>query len=99
METCVALMQLHQTNVHESGGARQRPPKMPRPELAQDITEEDWQVFIKRWELFCRGTSLAPQQISAQLLACCEPTLHTALLREDPGIADKSEKDILSEKA
>ena len=96
LETCIALMQLHQTNVHESGGARQRPPKMPRPELAQDITEEDWHVFTKRWELFCRGTSLAPQQISAQLLACCEPTLHTALLREDPGIADKPEADILS---
>ena len=96
LETCVALMQLHQTNVHESGGARQRPPKMPRPELTQDITEEDWHVFTKRWELFRRGTSLAPQQVSAQLLACCEPTLHTALLREDPGIADKSEKDILS---
>ena len=72
MVTCVAMMQLHQQNVHGSADTRQRPPKMPRPTLTQGINEEDCNVFTRQWELFCKGTSLGPSQASAQLLACCE---------------------------
>ena len=89
-------MQLHQQNVHGSADTRQRPPKMPRPTLTQGINEEDWNVFTRQWELFCKGTYLGPCQASAQLLACCEPMLHNALFREDLRIADMSTDDILS---
>ena len=96
MATCVAMIQLHQQNVHDSADTRQGPPKMPRPTLTQGINEEDWNEFTRQWELFCKGTSLGPSQTSAQLLACCEATLHNTLFREDPRIADKKTDDILS---
>lgn len=68
MSTCIALMQLHQKNVHEAGWARQKPPKINRPSLQQDIGEGDWAAFTLRWEMFRDGTDLAPSQVTAQLL-------------------------------
>lgn len=96
--TCVALMQLHQKNVHDSATAAhlQKAPPLNRPELRQGVTDEDWEAFSRRWDLFRHSMTLAPRQIAAQLLACCEPELEIALFREDPFISAKSETEILA---
>ena len=97
MATCVALMQLRQRNVHDGPGTVQLPkaPPLKRPELHQGITDEDWEAFSRRWDLFSSSTTLAPRQLAAQLLACCEPELEISLFREDPRISEKSKTDIL----
>ena len=95
MTTCIALMQLHQQNVHAAQATRQKPPKINRPSLQQGIGEDDWVAFARRWDNFRKGTDLSPNQVTTQLLACCEPELEAALFREDPNIADKPEKDVL----
>ena len=82
---CIALMHLHQAQVHE-GTPRQRPPKISRPSLQQGIGEEDWLAFTRRWEVFCTGTAMDLGQATAQSLACCDPPLETALYRQDPDI-------------
>lgn len=95
MTTCIALMQLHQQNVHAAQATRQKPPKINRPSLQQGIGEDDWVAFARRWDNFRKGTDLSPNQVTTQLLACCEPELEAALFREDPNIANKPEKDVL----
>ena len=96
--TCVALMQLHQRNVHDGPAPeqQQKAPPLHRPQLRQDITDEDWEAFDRRWDLFRKSTTLTPRQVVAQLLACCEPELETVLFREDPDIAGKSEEQVLA---
>ena len=97
LATCIALMQLHQKNVHDAqADGRQKAPEVGRPNLQQGIAEEDWVVFSRRWKLFLKGTRLTRAQVISQLLACCEPSLEAALFREDPNLADKSEADILT---
>ena len=101
MATCVALMQLRQRNVHDvrdgnATGQLQKAPPLNRPVLQQGVTEEDWEAFKRRWNLLSQSTTLASRQLVAQLLACCEPELETALFREDPKINEKSETDILA---
>ncbi|KAK4305129.1 hypothetical protein Pmani_022961 [Petrolisthes manimaculis] len=95
MSTCIALMQLHQKNVHEASDVRQKPPTINRPVLQQGIGEEEWAAFTRRWDMFQKGTNLSLGQVTAQLLACCEPELEAALFREDPTIASRAEKEIL----
>lgn len=95
MSTCIALMQLHQKNVHETRDARQKPPKINRPSLQQDIGEDDWAAFTRRWEMFRSGTDLGAGQITPHLLACCEPELEAALFREDPTLASRTEEEVL----
>ena len=96
--TCVALMQLHQRNVHDGPqpGQLQKAPPLNRPILHQGVTEEDWEAFSRRWDLFSQSTTLTPRQSVAQLLACCEPELESTIFREDPTISDKSEAEILA---
>ena len=96
--TCVALMQLHQRNVHDGPQPEQlqKAPPLNRPILHQGVTEEDWEAFSRRWDLFSQSTTLTPRQSVAQLLACCEPELESAIFREDPTISDKSEAEILA---
>ena len=90
--TALQLLQLHHQQAHSSNQALQKPPKIERPPIRQGVNEEDWAAFTRRWDLFKRGTDIPPSQITAQLLACCEPDLESALFRNDPKIADKSEK-------
>ena len=96
MTTCIALMQLHQKNVHEARDTRQKPPKINRPTLQQGIGEDDWAAFTRRWDMFQNGTELSPNQVTAQLLACCEPELEAALFREDPTLANKTKDEVLN---
>lgn len=93
--TCIALMQLHQRNVHEHS-QRQPPPKISRPSVEQGVGEDDWAAFTRRWNMFRDCTELTPSQLNAQLLACCTPDLEASLFRDDPDIASRSEGEILA---
>ena len=74
MATCITLMQLHQKNQYDAqSDGRQKPPEICCPTLRQGIAEEDWEAFARRWSMLQKGTRLAEGQVTAQLLACCEP--------------------------
>ena len=94
MASCIALMQLHQANVHDAA-PRQRPPKTDRPSLRQGIGDDEWAAFTRRWEVFRNSTDMAAGQVIAQLLACCDSALEIALFRQDPGIAGRTEASVL----
>lgn len=93
--TCIQLMQLHQKNVHDVTDSRPKPPKISRPTLQQDVVEDDWAAFTRRWDMFRKGTDIAADQVTAQLLACCEPDVESALFRQDPSNANRSVEEVL----
>ena len=62
--------------------SKQRPPSMERPCISFDSTAEDWQIFLRKWQLFKRGTSLPDDQITSHLWQYCESSLGDALFQQ-----------------
>ena len=63
-----ALTHTHATaTVDPERLSKQKPPKIERPVIKKDTSEEDWNTFIKKWELFKRGTEIPGAQLTAHL--------------------------------
>ena len=74
---------------------KQRLPKIDRPELKQDTTDEDWATFEAEWKRFKRCTHMTPDEIADQLFQCCERSLGRLLLKENPEVIESGEAELL----
>ena len=74
----------------------QKLPPIPRPDIKQDVSEEDWNSFVAEWANFKRCTGIAADQVNDQLYQCCEKSLARLLLREDPNIVSQGEPKLLA---
>ena len=83
-------------NSTHAGAASSRAPKANRPEVKQDITDEEWNIFLVEWERYKKCYTFAAGQLQEQLFQCCERALGTLLLRIEPDICTKNETDMLS---
>ena len=72
---------------------KQKVPKIDRPELKQDISNEEWQSF--EWRRFKRCTEMSRSEVPDQLFQCCERSLARLLLKEDPNIIESGEDALL----
>ena len=98
----IALLTSH-GNVHLRGPgvsteSRSKQPKVDRPELIQDISDEDWETFEDEWRRFKRSwysPSTTQLEVTDQLLECCEQNLRRLLVKQDPSISSQTEVDIL----
>ena len=97
----IALLTSH-GNVHTHGrgptDARMKQPKVDRPELLQDISDEDWETYEEEWRRFKRSwytTSTTQMEVTDQLLQCCEQNLRRLLVKQDPEISSQPEHDVL----
>ena len=50
------------------------------------VSEEQWNVFSRRWVAFALGSSTDLQTSSSQLFQCAPDELENGLLKSDPGI-------------
>ena len=78
------------------GEGRQRAPKIDRPTIAKSSTEENWNSFLARWEMFKRGTRLMPGEIVQHLFQCCEEELGNDILQSHPDSTRGDESNLLS---
>ena len=94
-----ALLTVH-NNIHIGAAAphhaKQKAPKLSRPSISSESTEETWNAFKARWDLFKRGTQLTPQEVTQQLFQCCDNILGNNLLRGDPNIVSRTEDDLVT---
>ena len=96
----IAMLTSH-NNIHQGpapasrGSAKQKVPKINRPELKQDINDEEWLTFESEWKRFKRCTEMANEDIADQLIECCEKSLTRLLLKEDPNIIEAGEAALL----
>eukprot|EP00111_Clytia_hemisphaerica_P011054 TCONS_00032366-protein len=97
-EVAASLLTVH-NNAHVGAAAphnaKQKAPKLLRPSISSESTEETWNAFKARWTLFKRGTQLTPQDVTQQLFQCCDEALGNNLLRGDPNIVSKTEDEVL----
>ena len=78
-----------------SGSSSSRAPKIDRPVLKQDITDEEWTMFKREWERFKKCFSFT-DNLNDQLFQCCVDKLRDLLLRMDPNICDGTEASMLT---
>ena len=92
----LGLMQLHQTNVHSHANTqKQKPPKVDRPRVTRGISGEEWATFERKWTMFKNATHIGCDEMTSQLLACCEGELENAIYNDSGDVAGMSEDNLL----
>ena len=74
-----------------SSSNSQRLPPIPRPDVKQDISEEDWVNFEADWKNFKRCTSLSKESVANQLFQCCDKNLMRLFIWAQPDILSEGE--------
>ena len=83
----------HQRPAASSSSSQKLPP-IERPEILQDVSDEDWETFLAQWNHFKRCTDIPPDRIPDHLYMCCEKSLARLIIREDPDIIAKGEEEL-----
>ena len=94
----IALLVSHSQNhkeTHSNTATKQKTPKIDRPEIKQDISDEEWQSFEAEWYRFKKCTVMALDEVADQLFQCCDRPLKRLLMKENPEIIDEGEAALL----
>ena len=79
VETCLRLLEIHVAANHPNAAqttarpshANVKAEKARRPEMASEMSDEDWAYFLSRWADYKRATSLQGDEVVLQLMECC----------------------------
>ena len=74
----VAGTHTHTQNVAQPAQQR-RPPRVERPVLKDNITEETWNAFVQSWEIFVQGNGIPVAEQTVQLYSACDMALKAKL--------------------
>ena len=83
----------HQRAAPNASSSQKLPP-IQRPEIRQDVSDEDWASFLAEWEHFKRCTDIPTDRITDHLYLCCEKSLARLIIGEDPAIVSKGEDEL-----
>ena len=90
-----SLLIIH-NNVHiNANSSKLKPPKMDRPRIGRDCSEEGWNIFRQKWTIFKDSMELTEVEKSRQLYQCCEEDLGDAILRGHEDIVNLNEQELL----
>ena len=67
----VKLYEIHIKVKHSSSQGASKPEKAKRPELAAEMSDEDWVYFKSRWNDYKKATGITGDDIITQLMECC----------------------------
>ena len=93
-----ASMLIIHNNVHVNESAqrsKQKPPKIDRPEIGRDSSEETWNMFIAKWQMFKDGTQLSQSDTVRQLFQCCDDELGDAIIKGHSAAINSSETELM----
>jgi len=94
-----ALLTVHK-NVHVSApspAVKQNALTIQRPSISRGSTEEMWNSFCARWNIFRQGTALNRTEVCQPLFSCCDDELGNDLLRNNTNILRSAEQDLLTD--
>ena len=93
----VALLNAHVAGTHSNSSPSQarRAPKVDRPTLKDNVTEETWNAVIQSWEIFVRGNGIETNDQTVQLYTCCDTVLKTKLTAMNPNILQEPVEHVL----
>ena len=70
-------------------------PKLERPRVDLGITTEEWNVFVRRWEVFKTGCGIDDSSAPSQLFQCASTELGDSMLKANAKVTSGSLKDML----
>ena len=68
-------------NVSDSSGSHSKAEKPKRPIISSGTTMEKWSYFTTKWDRYKKLTGIKNDELSNQLLECCDEDLQLALHR------------------
>ena len=72
LETFLGLYKIHVEAKHKTAQVSTKVEKAKRPELASEVSDEDWAYFKSRWLEYKKATNLtSAEDILVQLMECC----------------------------
>ena len=78
-----ALLMAHTAGSHSANRLEQprrpRPPKVDRPQLKDNISEETWNAFTYSWDIFVRANDVDDADQTVQLYSCCDLALKSKI--------------------
>ena len=69
--------------------ARSRGPKLIRPKIKLNGSNEEWNAFIRRWNTFRIGSNIDDASAPGQLLECTTEELGDIVLRAYPDFTER----------
>ena len=102
LDTVVKLLEMHIAAKHQHVKATKvtavKAEKAKRPEIAAEMSDEDWAYFLNRWTSYKKATNLEGEDITLQLMECCCDQLRKDHYRNFPSTTSLStEETILSQ--
>eukprot|EP00111_Clytia_hemisphaerica_P020937 TCONS_00061733-protein len=96
-ETVACTLLSANSTIHMGGGRARIPsgPKLDRPKVDSGLNQEEWNLFLRRWEAFVIGSGLEANNCSTQLFQCASQSLGDSLLRSNPGIMNRPTNELL----
>ena len=73
-----------------------RPPSLDRPKIDVEVTNEQWNIFCRKWELYRNGSSIDANSAPAQLFQCAGEHLGDSLLKSDSDVMSIPLADLLA---
>ena len=70
---------------------------LPPPKLTGGVYEDQWDAFVREWDVYQGTVTISTSELPVHLLACCNPDLKYSVERADPRITSKSETEVLKE--
>ena len=70
-------------------------PTLDRPHVDVGVSLEEWNIFVRRWDVFRQGSGFDVASASPQLFQCASQALGDTMLKSDAQIASKPLPDLL----
>ena len=83
----VALLKIHTDVTHRvasSAPQQQSKAKLDPPKLSSETSEEQWQHFLRNWEMYKKGMQISDTAASPYLFNCLDKDLQDDVLRARP---------------
>ena len=94
------FMEMHVQAAHAqpraTANAGNKAPKLPRPTLAEEISEGDWNFFLEQWKRYKRATNLSVEDVTDELWACLSDDLARQCFDHGANMTTTTEKDLLA---
>lgn len=73
-----------------------RGPKLERPTIDTGMSIEEWNIFVRRWEVFKTGSGIDKASAPSQLFQCAGGDLGNRLLKTNPCITSEALSALLA---
>ena len=91
-----ALAHQNATPTEAAPAPKPQGPKLERPKVDVGVSIEDWNVFVRRWEVFRTGSGINETSAPSQLFQCAGTELGDSLLKANPNIASQPLEQLLA---